>query len=146
MDRAVRALCAALHSGRGVRVSALGDVRRRVDCRGFPFVGQLHAQRHACGAGLRMSDFHPNAKGGFIENTLEGLHYALQRALYAETSASRAGVLQRLDPRVKVAGLFALVVTVALVTKLWLIAAILAIAVGLALLSSIPIGILAART
>jgi hypothetical protein len=37
-----------------------------------------------------MSDFHPNAKGGFIENTLEGLHFALQRALYAEVSPHRA--------------------------------------------------------
>ncbi|MEI9970564.1 MAG: cobalt ECF transporter T component CbiQ [Ignavibacteriota bacterium] len=93
-----------------------------------------------------MSDFHPNAKGGFIENTLEGLHFALERALYAESSASRAGVLQQLDPRVKVAGLFAMVVTVALVTKLWLIAAIMVLAIALALVSAIPIGILASRT
>ncbi len=93
-----------------------------------------------------MSDFHPNAKGGFIENTLEGLHFALSRALYAESSASRSGVMQRLDPRVKVAGVFAMVITVALVTKLWLIAAVLILAVGLAVVSAIPIGILASRT
>jgi cobalt/nickel transport system permease protein len=93
-----------------------------------------------------MSDFHPNAKGGFIENTLEGLHFALERAMYAESNASRAGVLQRLDPRVKVAGFFAMVVSVALVTKLWLIAGILVLAVGLALVSTIPIGVLATRT
>jgi cobalt ECF transporter T component CbiQ len=93
-----------------------------------------------------MSDFHPNAKGGFIENTLEGLHFALQRALYAEASASRAGVLQRLDPRVKVAGLFAMVVSVALAAKLWLIAGILGLAVALAAVSAIPIGLLARRT
>jgi len=93
-----------------------------------------------------MSDFHPNAKGGFIENTLEGLHFALQRALYAEASASRAGVLQRFDPRVKVAGLLAMVVSVALAAKLWLIAGILALAVALAMVSAIPIGVLARRT
>jgi cobalt/nickel transport system permease protein len=93
-----------------------------------------------------MSDFHPNAKGGFIENTLEGLHFALERALYAESNASRAGVLQRLDPRVKVAGFFAMVVSVALVTKLWLIAAVLVLAVALAVVSAIPIGVLATRT
>jgi len=93
-----------------------------------------------------MSDFHPNAKGGFIENTLEGLHFALQRALYAEASASRTGMLQRLDPRVKVAGFFAMVITVALVTKLSLIAGILVLAVALAVVSAIPIRVLARRT
>jgi cobalt ECF transporter T component CbiQ len=93
-----------------------------------------------------MSDFHPAAKGGFIENTLEGLHFALQRALYAEVSAARTGLLQRLDPRVKVAGLFAMVVSVALAAKLWAIAAILALAVALVLASSIPLRAVAART
>ena len=93
-----------------------------------------------------MSDFHPNAKGGFLENTLEGLHFALSRALYAEASAARTGFLQRLDPRVKVAGFFALVVAVALATKLWLIAAILALAVALVVVSSTPIRAVASRT
>jgi energy-coupling factor transporter transmembrane protein EcfT len=55
-------------------------------------------------------------------------------------------VLQRLDPRVKVAGLFAMVVSVALAAKLWLIAAILALAVVLAVVSAIPIRVLASRT
>ncbi len=82
-----------------------------------------------------MSDFHPNAKGGFLENTLEGLHFALERAMYAEASAARTGLLQRLDPRVKVAGILALVVAVALATKLWLIAAILAVAAALVVIS-----------
>jgi cobalt ECF transporter T component CbiQ len=93
-----------------------------------------------------MSDFHPNSKGGFVENTLEGLHFAMQRMLYAEHSASATGLLQRLDPRVKVAGLFAMVVSVALAAKLTLIAGVLVIAVAMALISSIPIGILATRT
>jgi cobalt/nickel transport system permease protein len=93
-----------------------------------------------------MSDFHPHAKGGFIENTLEGLHAALDRALYAETSAARKGLLQRLDPRVKVAGLFALVVAVALAAKLWLIAAMLALAVALVLAAGIPLRAIASRT
>jgi cobalt ECF transporter T component CbiQ len=93
-----------------------------------------------------MSDFHPNSKGGFVENTLEGLHFAMQRMLYAENAASRVGMLQRIDPRVKVAGLFAMVVSVALSTKLWLIGAILVAAVTLAVLSAIPLRVLATRT
>jgi cobalt ECF transporter T component CbiQ len=93
-----------------------------------------------------MSDFHPNAKGGFVENTLEGLRFAMQRMLYAEASAESVGVLQRLDPRVKVAGVLAMVVSVALAAKLWPIAVVFAIAVILALVSAIPIGLLASRT
>jgi cobalt ECF transporter T component CbiQ len=92
-----------------------------------------------------MSDFHPNAKGGFIENTLEGLHSAMDRMLYAEASASRTGMLQRLDPRVKVAGLFAMVVSVALAAKLWPLAGVLILAVALAVVSAIPIRVLASR-
>ncbi|HEX3748564.1 MAG TPA: cobalt ECF transporter T component CbiQ [Bryobacteraceae bacterium] len=93
-----------------------------------------------------MSDFHPNAKGGFIENTLEGLHFALQRALYADASAAHTGFLQHLDPRVKVAGFLALVVSVALAAKLWLLAAMFALAVTLVAVSSVPIRLVAART
>ena len=44
-----------------------------------------------------MSDIHPRRRGGFIEHTLEGLRSAMERAIYAEASASRTGVLQRLD-------------------------------------------------
>jgi len=79
-----------------------------------------------------MSDIHPRRRGGFIEHTLEGLRSAMERAIYAEASASRTGVLQRLDPRVKVAGILALIVSVALAAKLWLIAAVLVLAVALA--------------
>jgi len=93
-----------------------------------------------------MSDFHPNAKGGFIENTLEGLHFAIERALSAEVSAARTGVLQRLDPRVKVAGFLAMVVSVALAAKLWAIASIFALAVALVAVSSVPIRAVASRT
>jgi cobalt/nickel transport system permease protein len=92
-----------------------------------------------------MSDFHPHKRGGFIEHTLEGLHQAMERAMYAESAASRNGLLQRLDARVKVAGLFSLIVAVALAVKLWLIAAVIGLAVMLALLSAISLRSLALR-
>jgi len=92
-----------------------------------------------------MSDVHVRKRGGFIEHTLEGLHAAMERALYAETVASRRGLLQQLDPRVKVAGLLSLVVAVALAAKLWLIGAILALAVTVACLSAIPLRVIAGR-
>jgi cobalt ECF transporter T component CbiQ len=92
-----------------------------------------------------MSGVHAQRRAGFIEHTLEGLRSALERALYAETAASRRGLLQRLDPRVKVAGLFSLIVSAALAVKLWLVAAIIALAVLLAALSAIPLRSLASR-
>ena len=92
-----------------------------------------------------MSDVHPHARGGFIEHTLEGLHRAMERAMYAESAASRNGLLQRLDARVKVAGLFSLIVAVALAAKLWLIAAVIGLAIILALFSAIYLRALAMR-
>ena len=92
-----------------------------------------------------MSEFHPRTRGGFLERTLESLHAAMERALYAETAAARRGVMQRLDPRVKVAGMFSLVVSVALALKLWPIAVVLLLAVIVAAASSIPVSVLAGR-
>ena len=52
---------------------------------------------------------------GFVERSIEGLFEAMERALYAETVAAGGGLLQRLDPRVKVAGLIGLVAAAALI-------------------------------
>jgi cobalt ECF transporter T component CbiQ len=82
---------------------------------------------------------------GFLEHTVEGLYEAMERALYAEHSAAGGGLLQGLDARVKVAGLLALILASALATRLWVIAAILALAVALATLSLISIRMLATR-
>jgi cobalt/nickel transport system permease protein len=92
-----------------------------------------------------MSGFHSHRRGGLIENTIEGLYLAMERALHAENSAGGGGLLQRLDPRVKVAGLFALILASALAARLWVIAAIFAVAILLAGLSLISIRMLAGR-
>lgn len=92
-----------------------------------------------------MSGFHRRTRGGFIENTLEELRQALDRALYVDTAASRAGLLQRLDPRVKVAGMGAMVLSTTLAANLASIAASLILAVALAAASAIPIRIVAGR-
>jgi cobalt/nickel transport system permease protein len=83
--------------------------------------------------------------GGFIEETIEALHGAMERSLYAETTARAKGLLQRMDPRVKVAGLFSLVLVVALETRLWAIVSILLLAIFLAAVSLISIRVLAVR-
>jgi cobalt/nickel transport system permease protein len=83
------------------------------------------------------------SRAGFIEHTMEGLYGAMERAMYAEGLAAGGGLLQRLDPRVKVLGLIALIVAAALSARLWVIAAILALAVLLAALSRVSIARLA---
>ena len=52
-----------------------------------------------------MSGYH---RGDFFERNIKGLYRAMDRALFAENSAAAGGLLQRIDPRVKVAGLFSL--------------------------------------
>ena len=59
--------------------------------------------------------------------------------------AADGGFLQRLDPRVKLTGIGALIVAAVAVHRLWALAGILAMGVILALLSHIPIRLLAAR-
>ena len=79
------------------------------------------------------------SRAGFLEHSMEGLHGAMERVLYAEASAERRGLLQPLDPRVKVVGLIALIVAAAMAAKLWVIAAILAAGVLLSALSRVPL-------
>jgi cobalt ECF transporter T component CbiQ len=87
---------------------------------------------------------HQRSRGNFVERTIEGLHAAIARAMYADTLASGAGLLQRLDPRVKLGGLLALILATALSAKMWVIAAILLVSVSLALLSLLPLATLMA--
>lgn len=84
-------------------------------------------------------------RGGFIERTIEALYQAMERAMYAEHSAAAGGLLQRLDARVKVWGLFALILAAALAMRLWAVAAIFALAVLLAALSRVSLRVLATR-
>jgi cobalt/nickel transport system permease protein len=84
-------------------------------------------------------------QGGFLERTIEGIHVGLERVVDAENSAAGGGLLQRLDARVKVVGLFSLILAAALAARLWVIAAIFALAVVLAALSRVPLRVLAAR-
>jgi cobalt/nickel transport system permease protein len=88
---------------------------------------------------------HGRGKGGFIEHTIQGLHAAMDRALYAEHSAGSGGLLQRLDPRVKVAALAAFILVSAATGKLWVVAAVLITATTLAALSDLSIWFLATR-
>ena len=79
----------------------------------------------------------------FIERTLKSLLRAAEYAADAERSAEARGVLQRVDPRVKVVGLMVLVVVVAASHRLAAIGALFVLALALAPVSGIGLGKLA---
>jgi cobalt ECF transporter T component CbiQ len=76
----------------------------------------------------------------FIEATLASLLRASEYAAAAEHSAEARGLLQRVDPRVKVVGLILLVVVVAASRHLAVISAMFVFALALALFSRIDLG------
>ncbi|HXY48906.1 MAG TPA: cobalt ECF transporter T component CbiQ [Terriglobales bacterium] len=82
---------------------------------------------------------------GFIEATLRGFTAAISKALVSETAASQPGLLQTLDPRVRVLGLFTLVAAVVLSRRISVIAGLFAIAVLMATASRVRVVVLAKR-
>ncbi len=82
---------------------------------------------------------------GFVEQTLAGLVRNTESALFAEELARRDGLLQRLDPRVKIIGLLALILDVTLARNFFTIFLIFAVAIILAVFSGVPIRTLATR-
>jgi cobalt/nickel transport system permease protein len=83
--------------------------------------------------------------GGFVEKTLKTLVRKTEKALFAEELAQADGFLQNLDPRVKIVGLFALILAATAARNFFSILLIFAAAVLLAVLSGVPIKILATR-
>ncbi len=77
---------------------------------------------------------------GVLEHTLHGITEALERALFAEETSSRAGLFQSLDPRVKLLSVLALLIGVNLSRSLLIIAVVYLFILLLAVLSSIPPG------
>jgi len=82
---------------------------------------------------------------GFVEKTARGLLNASGQALFAEDMAATGGFLQRMDPRVKLIGIGALIVAAVAVHRLWVLAGLLALGLVLALVSHVPIRLLTAR-
>jgi cobalt/nickel transport system permease protein len=76
-------------------------------------------------------------KGSYIERTVASLIAASERAAIAEQVAFSEGALQRVDPRVKVAGLFAMIIVVAASRRVSVIAALFVVATVLAVVSHV---------
>jgi cobalt/nickel transport system permease protein len=84
-------------------------------------------------------------RGGFLDSTVVGFARALSRALMSEEIAHQPGLLQSLDPRVRVIGLFALVLAVTLSRKLAVVLVLFLAAVMIAAFSRVSISTLARR-
>jgi cobalt ECF transporter T component CbiQ len=80
-----------------------------------------------------------------IERSIRSFSQALQRALESEELARTAGLLQKLDPRVKVICLPSLIVAAVISRRLAVIAGLLALAVLLAVGSRVPFRTLVLR-
>jgi cobalt/nickel transport system permease protein len=78
-------------------------------------------------------------RGSFLDRLGDGLSYALEYALDADDLSQRNGLLQNLDPRVKLAGLATLILVAVYVKSLGVLAGLFLLSVGLALLSRVPL-------
>lgn len=81
----------------------------------------------------------------FLERTLASFLSAVEHALDAEDIAKANGLLQRLDPRIKVVGILILIIAAATAHKLWVIGAVFAVALVLAASSRVSPLLLAKR-
>ncbi|MBV8162085.1 MAG: cobalt ECF transporter T component CbiQ [Acidimicrobiia bacterium] len=86
----------------------------------------------ACGGNRR--------RRSFVEKTLVGASAVLRRAMFSEDSAQRRGLLQRLEPRVKLLGCLGLLVVAAFVRHIPVLLAMYAGTVALAAASGIGSG------
>jgi cobalt/nickel transport system permease protein len=82
---------------------------------------------------------------GVVERSLASFVDALEHAFYAEELAKKNGLLQKIDPRVKIVAILPLIVIAALSRRLWVIAVLFVIAIMIALLSKVSLGTLAKR-
>ena len=53
---------------------------------------------------------HGKRRGNFIQRTIDALAETLERSLYAEQLAEGGGLLQRLDPRVKLVAMLGFII------------------------------------
>ncbi|MGD0762758.1 MAG: cobalt ECF transporter T component CbiQ [Roseiarcus sp.] len=81
--------------------------------------------------------------GAFLDRLAGGLVRAMDHALDADDLSRRDGLLQRLDPRVKLAGLLGLIVVAVFVKSLIVLGGLFLVAVALALPSQVGLSRLA---
>lgn len=78
-------------------------------------------------------------KGSFVEKTLDGSAGLLRQVMFGDDLARRPGLLQRMDPRVKLACLLVLLVAAALVHTIPVLLAAYALTLVVAAVSAVPV-------
>jgi cobalt/nickel transport system permease protein len=81
----------------------------------------------------------------FLSRNIESLSHALESVIASEHLNSLPGLLQRLDPRVKLASFVLAIIVAGLARQLWMLGALLGIILILVLLSRISIGLFLKR-
>jgi cobalt ECF transporter T component CbiQ len=84
-------------------------------------------------------------KGSFIEKTIAGASRVMRQAMFGEDVAAQRGLLQQLDARVKIVGLFVLLLATALVHHIPVLVVLYASTLVLAALSRLPVGFFVKR-
>jgi cobalt/nickel transport system permease protein len=84
-------------------------------------------------------------KGGFVEKTIGGGARLMSTAMFSDDVAAKPGVLQAIDPRVKLATLFSLLFTAALLRHIPLLVALYVVTLVLAVTSGLPLGFFVKR-
>jgi cobalt/nickel transport system permease protein len=79
-------------------------------------------------------------KGGFVEKTLAGGAGVLRQAMFSDDVAAAGGLLQRIEPRVKLVSLFGLLLVAAFVRHVPVLVAMYLLTLALAAASGLPIG------
>jgi cobalt/nickel transport system permease protein len=75
----------------------------------------------------------------FIESNLAEISHLIERSVFAETLAHHNGLLQGLDPRIKIVTLLALLIAAGLSHNLWVIIALYGLTLILAWVSHLPL-------
>lgn len=79
-------------------------------------------------------------KASYVQKTLTGGADVLRQVMFSDDTSSMAGLLQRLDPRAKLIGLLALVLTGAFLRTIAALLVLYGITLVLAILSRVPVG------
>jgi len=85
------------------------------------------------------------SQDSFIEATMRAFTRAFSKALISERGANQRGLLQFLDPRVRVVGVLFLIVSVILCRKPSVVAAVMTLTIGIAVASRLSLWLLATR-
>jgi cobalt/nickel transport system permease protein len=84
-------------------------------------------------------------RSSFIERALVDINHTLEQSLFAEQTARQPGLLQRLDPRLKILSTLLVLMAVSLSHSLIVIAVLYLLTLGLALLSMVPLAFFVKR-